>query len=181
MGATRRLDHYEASTGWQPIFLVVAVGAFIILIGATIQFLGLFWSIYNRKKLKDLSGGDPWNGRTLEWSTSSPPPIYNFAVIPTVDQLDPLWAVKRGHSPATKQDYEDIHIPKDTPTGLYIGAFSLLFGFAMTWHIFWLAALSIIAILTLVIIRLSSKDEHEIIPAAKVKEIEANSRRQVIV
>ncbi|MBA3957118.1 MAG: cytochrome o ubiquinol oxidase subunit I [Parachlamydiaceae bacterium] len=172
MGATRRLDHYDASTGWQPIFIVVAIGAFVILCGATIQFIGLFWSIKNRKKNWDHTGGDPWNGRTLEWSIPSPPPIYNFAVIPTVNQIDPLWAIKRGEAPAPVEHYEDIHLPRNTPMGFYIGAFSLLFGFAMTWHMFWLAVLSLIAIVVCMIIRLSGKDEHDLITAEEVKKME---------
>lgn len=172
MGATRRLDHYEAATGWHPLFVVVAIGAVIILIGATIQFLGLFWSIKNRKKLWDKTGGDPWNGRTLEWTTTSPPPHYNFAIIPTVDQIDPFWAIKRGEAPKAEKKYEDIHMPINTPVGFYIGVLSLLFGFGMIWHIFWLALISFIAIVICVIIRLSGNDEHEVIPAAEIKAIE---------
>ncbi len=179
MGATRRLDHYDASTGWHPLFVIVGIGAFIILIGATIQFFGLFWSIINRKKNWDHTGGDPWNGRTLEWSISSPPPIYNFAVIPTVDQLDPLWAIKRGEAPIPQKRYENIYLPINTPMGLYIGIFSLIFGFAMTWHIWWLAIVSFVSILVCVIIRLSGEDEHEIITVAQVKEIEAAHARRM--
>lgn len=177
MGATRRLDHYEASTGWQSIFLVAALGGFIIFLGALIQFLGLFWSIYHRKNLKDPTAGDPWNGRSLEWAIPSPPPIYNFAIIPTVDQIDPLWAAKRGEVTLFKTGYEDIHLPRNTPMGLYIGIFSLIFGFAMTWHIFWLAILSFLAILTCVIIRLSSKDVHDVIKAADVEAMEKEARQ----
>lgn len=172
MGATRRLDHYEASTGWHPLFIIVAIGALIILCGAAVQFFGLFWSIKNRKKNWDHTGGDPWNGRTLEWATPSPPPIYNFAVIPTVDQLDPVWAIKRGQAPKPENIYEDIHLPINTAMAVYIGILSLIFGFAMTWHIWWLAILSFIGIVTCVIIRLSGKDPHEIIPASEVKKIE---------
>ena len=149
MGATRRLDHYEASTGWHPLFIIVGIGALIILCGASIQIFGLFWSIKDRKKNWDHTGGDPWNGRTLEWSIPSPPPIYNFAIIPTVDQLDPLWAIKRGQAPKPEKDYEDIHLPKNTPMGLYIGILSLIFGFAMTWHIFWLAIVSFVGIIVM--------------------------------
>lgn len=179
MGATRRLDHYEAATNWHPLFLTVAAGAIIILLGAVIQIYGLIMSIKNRKKNIDLTG-DPWNARTLEWSIPSPPPIYNFAIIPTVDQIDPLWAIKRGQAPKPHKDYEDILLPKNTPMGLYIGILSLIFGFAMTWHIFWLALVSLIAIITCIIIRLSSPAEHEVITAAQVKEIEeAYSRRTV--
>lgn len=178
MGATRRLDHYEASTGWHPIFVTAAVGAFIILIGAAIQFVGLFWSIKNRKKNWDHTGGDPWNARTLEWSIPSPPPIYNFAIIPTINSLDPLWATKQGKAPEQPKHYEDIHLPINTPMGLYIGILSLLFGFAFTWHIWWLVGLSFAGILACLIIRLSSKDEHEIIPAAQVKAMEEELRRR---
>lgn len=173
MGATRRLDHYDASTGWHPLFITVGIGALIILCGAMIQFLGLFWSIYKRKELKDTTGGDPWNGRTLEWSIPSPPPIYNFAIIPTVDQIDPLWAIKRGQAPKPQEGYEDIDLPKNTPMGFFIGLLSLIFGFAMTWHIFWLAIASFLGIAVCVIIRLSGTDEHEIITAAEVKKIDA--------
>jgi cytochrome o ubiquinol oxidase subunit 1 len=176
MGATRRLDHYQASTGWHPLFILVGIGAVIILIGATIQFLGLFWSIKNRKRNWDTTGGDPWNGRTLEWTTPSPPPHYNFAIIPTVDQLDPFWAIKRGQAPAPRMDYEDIHMPKNTSVPMYIGLFSLVFGFAMTWHIFWLAFISLAALFTCVIIRLSGKDDYELIPAAEVKKEDAHLR-----
>lgn len=176
MGATRRLDHYEADTGWHPLFVLVAIGAGIILIGACIQFFGLFWSIKNRHKNWDHTKGDPWNGRTLEWSIPSPPPIYNFAVIPTVDQVDPVWAIKRGEAPAPKLDYEDIHLPRDTPMGIYIGAFALIFGFAMTWHMFWLAILSLVGIFACMVIRLSGKDSFMIIPAKTVKEMEEKLR-----
>jgi cytochrome o ubiquinol oxidase subunit I len=179
MGATRRLDHYEASTGWQPLFVIAAIGAFIILCGATIQFFGLFWSIKNRRKNWDHTEGDPWNGRTLEWSTSSPPPIYNFAVLPKVDQLDPLWAIKQGQAPIPEKQYEDIYLPKNTPMGLYIGIFSLIFGFAMTWYIWWLAIISFASIIISIIIRLSGEDEHEVITVAQVKEMEAANERRM--
>lgn len=179
MGATRRLDHYEVSTGWHPLFVLVGVGALIILCGLFIQAYGLYQSIKERHKNRDLTG-DPWNGRTLEWSIPSPPPIYNFAITPTVDQLDPLWAIKRGQAPKPQTGYEDIHLPRNTPMGMYIGILSLIFGFAMTWHIFWLAIASFIGIAACLIIRLSGKDVHDVIPAAQVKKMEeaARSRRQ---
>lgn len=177
MGATRRLDHYDASTGWHPLFVVVFCGALIILIGACIQIYGLVKSIIQRNRNRDTTG-DPWNGRTLEWSIPSPPPIYNFAVIPTVDQLDPLWAIQRGQAPRPEKHYEDIYLPKNTSFGVYIGIFSLLFGFAMTWWILWLAAVSFIGLIVCVIIRLSRPDEHELITAKEVREIEAAGLRR---
>lgn len=172
MGATRRLDHYDASTGWNPLFILVGVGAGIILCGVLVQIYGLYKSIKDRKKNLDTTG-DPWNGRTLEWSIPSPPPIYNFAVIPTVDQIDPLWAIKRGQAPKPTENYEDIHLPKNTPIGIYIGIISLIFGFAMTWHIFWLAIISFMGIIAFLIIRLSGPDVHEVITAEQVRQMEA--------
>jgi cytochrome o ubiquinol oxidase subunit 1 len=78
MGATRRLDHYSASLGWQPLFIVSAIGAAIISAGVGIFILQIIVSIIKRKDNIDYTG-DPWNGRTLEWSIPSPAPFYNFA------------------------------------------------------------------------------------------------------
>lgn len=172
MGATRRLNHYDSSTGWRPLFIVAAIGALIILIGVGFQILQLIVSIKNRKKLADVSG-DPWNGRTLEWSTSSPPPIYNFAIIPIVKEIDPFWATK--HSPQKNKEkckYEDIHMPADTPMGLYIGILAMIFGFAFTWQIFWLTGLSFLGIIICLIMHLSAKDSYHIITAKEVEKIE---------
>ncbi len=170
MGATRRLDHYEYEPGWHGLFIIVGIGALIIMCGAIIQVYGLYTSIRDRKRLADVTHGDPWNGRTLEWSTASPPPIYNFAIVPIVSQIDPLWAVKRGKAPIQTQHYEDIHLPKNTPLGFYIGMITLMFGFAITWHIFWLAALCFIAVLACIIIRLSEREEFDIFSADTVKQ-----------
>ncbi len=174
MGATRRLDHYEEATGWHPLFIIVAIGAVILFCGATIQFFGLFWSIKNRKKLWDHTGGDPWNGRTLEWSTASPPPVYNFAQIPRVDDRDPLWEIKHGKSVPPKKDYEDIYLPINSPIAFYIGVFSLIFGFAMTWQIWWLSIFSFVCILSLLIFKLSKTDTHTLITAKEVKAMESS-------
>lgn len=178
MGATRRLDHYELSTGWHPLFVTAGIGAAIILCGVAVQIYDFFSSIKNGRFHRDITG-DPWNGRTLEWSTSSPPPFYNFAIIPTVDQLDPLWAIKRGQAPVQKVEYEDILMPKNTPMGFCIGCLSLIFGFAMTWYIWWLAIISFIGIVISVIIRLSGDDEHDVILASTVREIEEKHKKRV--
>lgn len=171
MGATRRLDHYESETGWQPLFIVVAIGALIILAGIIFQILQIVVSIKQRKKYKDLTG-DPWNGRTLEWTLPSPPPIYNFAILPIVNQRDPFWAIKEGHAPPQNEEYEDISVPKNSPEGLYIGVLSLIMGFALTWDIFWLALVTFLGIVICLINRLSRHDEHLIIPAAEVKKMD---------
>lgn len=172
MGATRRLDHYEAATGWHPLFILVGFGALIIMCGACLQVYGLYYVFKHRKKNRDLTG-DPWNGRTLEWATTSPPPVYNFAILPVVDQIDPVWAMKKGTGPKMSKKYEDILMPKNTSIPMYVGGLSLVFGFAMTWQIYWLSILSFIGIVTCLIIRLSEGDEHDVITAAEVKKMEA--------
>jgi cytochrome o ubiquinol oxidase subunit 1 len=178
MGATRRLNHYDASTGWYPLFLMAALGAAIIMCGVAFFMLQIFVSIKERKKHLDVTG-DPWNGRTLEWSIPSPPPIYNFAILPKVDQRDPFWAIKQGHGPSPlNQHYEDIHLPKNSPTGLYIGGLSLILGFCLTWHIMWLSLLAFLGILACIITRLSGKDEHDIITAQQVEQIEEKLKQR---
>jgi cytochrome o ubiquinol oxidase subunit I len=173
MGATRRLDTYESITGWQPLFIIALIGFGIITSGVITQIYQLIVSVRERKNNLDATG-DPWNGRTLEWSTPSPPPFYNFSQIPNVEGFDAFWLIKnRGEEP---KKYEDIEMPKPTAMGIYISGFSFLAGFGIVWHITWLIALGIIGVVAC-IIRISF-DEHTeyILPASKVAEIE-NKRR----
>lgn len=179
MGATRRLDHYDAATGWQPLFQLVCVGAFLILIGTLLFVYNIFYSIAMRHKNKDTTG-DPWNGRSLEWSIPSPAPIYNFAISPVVDQLDPLWAIKRRQAPKVTHKYEDIHLPKDTSIAAYMGILALGFGFGMVWYIYWLAILCFLGIVACLVYRLSRKDEMQIITAKQVEQIELEFGKQQI-
>jgi cytochrome o ubiquinol oxidase subunit 1 len=178
MGATRRLDHYDLSTGWHPFFIVVAFGAALIVIGIIFQNIQLFVSIMQREKNRDISG-DPWNGRTLEWSTPSPPPIYNFALIPTVSQRDSFWATKET-IPSEKPQYQDIELPKNTPAGLFIAGFAFLFGFGIIWHMWWLGVVGVIGIIICLIIQTSRKETEFVIPAEEVARIEASTRVQDI-
>jgi cytochrome o ubiquinol oxidase subunit 1 len=172
MGATRRLNHYGAGLGWQPLFIVAGIGAVIICIGVMTQILQVIVSYLQREQTRDLTG-DPWNARTLEWSTASPPPFYNFAVIPNVDDIDAFWKMK--HAAKTKQAdavYEPLHLPKNTPCGLIIALFAFFFGFAIIWHIWWLAAVGILGIILTVLIRTTS-DHEEVVSVKKIQKIEA--------
>jgi cytochrome o ubiquinol oxidase subunit I len=176
MGATRRLDHYDASLGWQQLFIVAAVGVAIIGLGVGFQILQLVVSIKQRKSNLDTTG-DPWNGRTLEWSTTSPPPAYNYAVIPKADQRDAFWAAKHTATETTEPAYEAFKMPKNTSVPLLIAVGAFAFGFAMIWHIYWLAILGILGIITLIIVRATS-DEHEYtISAAKIRAMETSEEQ----
>jgi cytochrome o ubiquinol oxidase subunit 1 len=167
MGATRRLDHYDASLGWRPLFIIAAIGVISIIIGFVYQVVQLIVSIKERKQNIDTTG-DPWNGRTLEWSTKSPPPHYNFAVLPEVNCRDPFWVAKEKNiKPAPV--YEDIVMPKNTPIGFIIGGLSMALGFALVWHIMWLALVSFLSIVACLIIRLSDDHIEHVITAEELK------------
>lgn len=175
MGATRRLDHYDASLGWQGLFIVAGVGVMIIMVGVGFQILQLIVSYLQRGTNRDLTG-DPWDGRTLEWSTTSPPPFYNFAVTPEVTDRDAFWVMKQSKKSGVlvgESTHEAIHLPKNSGAGLAIAAFSFLVGFAIIWHIWWLAALALLGIVTSLILRLSADDTHHYIAAADIAKIEA--------
>lgn len=170
MGATRRLDRY-APLEWQPLFIIAFIGALIIFAGVGVQFLQLYVSIKNRKKNKDLTG-DPWNGRTLEWSTTSPPPFYNFAHTPDVAGRDAFWIAKHTKKSQKIEPYHDIHMPANTPFGFYIGSLSFVFGFAAVWHMFWLVGLSAVAIIACCIMYLYQKHREYNLKAQDIEKIE---------
>lgn len=172
MGATRRLDHYDASLGWQGLFVVAGIGVLIIGLGVAFQVLQLIVSFRDRKQNMDLTG-DPWDGRTLEWSTPSPPPFYNFAITPEVHGRDPFWEMKHAKPmDIQKPVYRDIHLPKNTPMGIYIAGSAFIFGFAVIWHIEWLAIAGLIATLLFSIIRLCDDDTEYRVSAAELERME---------
>ena len=174
MGATRRLSHYDAATGWHPLFVIALVGALIIFAGIGFQLLQLFVSFLQRKQNMDLTG-DPWDARTLEWDTASPPPFYNFAFVPHVDSLEPHWDNKRAaknHAEQPKRAYEDIHMPKNTGIGFVIGILAFTFSFGMIWDIWWLAIVSAVGMFAGVVYRSFDYDIDYYVTAAEVEKIE---------
>jgi cytochrome o ubiquinol oxidase subunit 1 len=166
MGATRRLDHYDASLGWQGLFIVAGVGVMIIALGVAFQLLQLGYSIWKRNENR--VGNDPWDARTLEWSIASPIPEYNFATIPQVTSRDQFWVDKKT-GVSHRQEYEDIQVPYNTAAGIYIAGFAFLIGFGLIWHVFWLAAIGLIGVVLLIIIRTMNENPDEIISAAAVR------------
>jgi cytochrome o ubiquinol oxidase subunit 1 len=179
MGATRRTSHYASDTGWQPLFVVAGLGVVIIAVGVAIMLLQLLLSVQRRKQNRDTTG-DPWNGRTLEWSIPSPAPVYNFAVLPVVEGRDAFWAAKqRGDaSGAAAVRYVDILLPANTPAGLAIGMLAFVVGFALIWQMYWATPPAILAIIVVLAIRTTATDDSErVITAAEVEGIERSRAR----
>jgi len=174
MGATRRLDHYDASLGWQQLFIVAAIGLAVIMVGVGFQILQLVYSVWKRDENRDMTG-DPWNARTLEWATTSPPPEYNFAVLPEVTSRDAFWEMKKS-AHKTKVHYEDIEVPSNSPLAIIIAGFAFLLGFGCVWHIWWMVILGALGIVLTVFVRTLSDDDHErVITAEEVKALEAKA------
>jgi cytochrome o ubiquinol oxidase subunit 1 len=171
MGMTRRLNHYD-NPDWHPWLMFAWVGAVLIAIGIVCQVLQLVVSIRDRNlpQNRDVTG-DPWDGHTLEWATSSPPASYNFAIIPDVRKLDAFTEMKSRKDKSTPV-YRDIHMPSNTSAGFIVAMFSLVLGFAAVWHIWWLAIIGLVGSIATVIVYSWQKNEGFYIPAATVAAIE---------
>ncbi|QCL95075.1 cytochrome o ubiquinol oxidase subunit I [Agrobacterium tumefaciens] len=171
MGITRRISQFEDNS-LQIWFLIAAFGAFLIALGIASFVIQLIVSFLKRDQLLDVTG-DPYNGRTLEWSTSSPPPAYNFAFTPVIHDVD-AWAdmKKRGYN-RPREGFIPIHMPKNTGAGVIISAISVVLGFALVWHIWWLAALSMLAIIAVSIAHTFNYNRDYYIPASDVSTVEA--------
>ncbi len=170
MGMTRRLQQI-AEPSWQPLLLVAEAGAIVIFVGVLCQIAQLYVSIRTRESRRDLTG-DPWDGRTLEWATSSPPPAYNYALLPHVETIDAFWEMKqRGVSPM-EAAYETIHMPRNSPTGFITAFFATVTGFALIWHIWWIVILGLLAAaITVMVFGWSDEREREI-PATEIAQME---------
>jgi len=177
MGMTRRLNHY-ANPDWHPWLIVAAIGALTILCGIICQIAQLLVSIHQRAHNKDLTG-DPWDARTLEWSTASPPAPYNFAELPEVHGIDAYLDMKEhGVREKHQADYKDIHMPSNTGAGLIIAGFSFVLGFGLIWYIWWMAILGFIGMIATAILH-SFKDDHGYyIKAADVARMEEAHKAQ---
>jgi cytochrome o ubiquinol oxidase subunit I len=178
-GMTRRLQHYD-NPQWYPWMLLSALGVLIILAGIAAQTAQLVVSIRTRDRRRDLTG-DPWNGRSLEWATSSPPPVFNFAVLPEVKDAEPYWDIKQQALKALRlvtpePEYEPIEMPRNTPTGFITAVFATVTGFALIWHIWWLAILGVVgAYMTFVAFAWRDRAEF-VIPADEVARIDRANR-----
>ena len=179
-GMTRRMQHY-ANTAWQPYLVVAEVGAIVILVGILATIAQLTVSIRTRARHRDLTG-DPWNGRTLEWSTASPPPRYNFAVMPRVESQDAFAYMKQNGTAAVPQgEYEPIELPSNSPNGFVTAFFAVITGFALIWHIWWMAIGALVgAVVTLLMFGWFERVELKISAEQLAKEDRARLSRMSV-
>jgi cytochrome o ubiquinol oxidase subunit I len=180
LGMTRRLQHYDIAA-WRPWMIVATIGFFLLMIGVGFTILQIAVSIRRRDQLRDRTG-DPWNGRSLEWATSSPPPAFNFAIMPDVRGEDAYWAIK-SHAKQQELDekeprYHDIEMPRNSPTGFVCAFFATVMGFALIWHIWWMVAAGFVgAVATFVVFAWRDHDEY-VIPAAEVARVDRAHRTE---
>ena len=170
MGVTRRVNHFE-DMSLQIWFQVAAFGAFLIAIGIACFLIQLVVSYRRRESLRDLTG-DPWNGRTLEWSTSSPPPNYNFAFTPRVHDQDAWWQMKQHGYQRPQNGFIPIHMPKNTWAGIVLAGISVVMGFALIWHMWPLAVLSFAALIIVSIVHTFNYKREYYVPADEVVRTE---------
>jgi cytochrome o ubiquinol oxidase subunit 1 len=178
LGMTRRLNHTN-NPAWDPWLYLACVGVVLIAIGIACQLLQIAVSIRDRKKNADLSG-DPWGGHTLEWATSSPPPFYNFAVLPQVHDIDAFTDMKeKGIAYQMPAQYAPIHMPHNTAAGVVIGGFAGVLGFALIWHIWWLAVVGLVGIIGGALGRAYSSNKDYYVQPEEIAAIELRHHQQM--
>ncbi|WP_122050138.1 cytochrome o ubiquinol oxidase subunit I [Asaia bogorensis] len=179
-GMTRRMNHYD-NADWHVQMLIAAAGAAVIAVGVVCQLMQIYVSIRDRNLAENRDfTGDPWNARTLEWSMSSPPPAYNFAVLPDVHGIDTFHTEKQmGRRSYEGKVLAPIHMPKNTAAGFFVGAFSFVLGFAAIWWIWWLAALALVGVFATVILRSFNNDVDYYVPVSEIERDQANYVRSL--
>ena len=178
LGMTRRMQHFNQPE-WYPWILAAGAGALLIMVGIGFQVAQLVVSIRSRAHRTEPTG-DPWDGRTLEWATSSPPPAYNFAVLPNVEGTEPYWGMKeRARASlhlATEPQYEEIEVPRNSPTGFITAFFAVITGFALIWHIWWIVVLGLVGAYATFVVLAWRDVAESAIPAEEVARMDRANR-----
>jgi cytochrome o ubiquinol oxidase subunit 1 len=178
MGVTRRLRYFE-DPSLQIWFVIAAFGAALIALGIGAMLMQFYVSFRKRHELRDTTG-DPWDGRTLEWSTSSPPPVYNFAFTPIIHDGDAWWDMKQRGYERPHSGFRPVLMPKNTGAGVILAALSAVLAFALIWYIWWLAGVSFVALLGYAIYHTFNYDREFRIPADEVSRTENERTQQLL-
>jgi cytochrome o ubiquinol oxidase subunit 1 len=176
------MQHYD-NLSWQPWLLVAAAGAVIILAGIVCQVVQLVVSIRDREKLRVT--GDPWNGRTLEWATASPPPAWNFAVLPRVSEADAYWNAKQrvkagANQAAQAREFKPIEMPKNSAIGFVNAFFAVVTGFALIWHIWWMAGAGLLGAFAAFLVFAFRGEEEVEVPVEQIAKFERGHPAEVV-
>ncbi|ASS97875.1 MULTISPECIES: cytochrome aa3 quinol oxidase subunit I [Geobacillus] len=176
MGMTRRMYTYSDGLGWTPLNVVATVGAVLMGIG----FIVLCYNIYYSARYgeRDMTG-DPWNGRTLEWATASPPVHYNFPVTPVVEDLDAYWVMKKkyGGFHVKEEDLKPIHMPSNSGRPFWMSVAFFVAGFGLVFKWFALAIVGALFIVLGLILRSFEDDDGYYIPVDEIKRMERAARK----
>jgi cytochrome o ubiquinol oxidase subunit 1 len=178
MGVTRRLRYFE-DPSLQIWFVIAAFGAVLIAIGIGAMLMQFYATFRDRHALRDTTG-DPWDGRTLEWSTSSPPPAYNFAFTPIIHDGDAWWDMKQRGYQRPQSAFKAVLMPRNTGAGVILAALSMVMGFSLIWHIWWLAGVAFMALLVTAIYHTFNYDREFRIPAEQVLRTESERTQQLL-
>ena len=178
MGVTRRISHFD-DPSLQIWFQCAALGAALIALGVACFLGNIVLSTLKRDRLRDVTG-DPWGGRTLEWSTSSPPPSYNFAFTPRIHANDAWHDMKTGGYQRPVSGFIDIHMPRNTAAGFVLAALCTVLAFALIWHMWLIAGLSFAAFLVATIAHTFNYDRDFHLPAAEVQRAEDQRTQQLL-
>jgi len=169
MGLPRRSAAYNEPS-YVPLEIVAFLGAILLTVALVTLVVQLWVSIKHRDE-NHVFAGDPWDGRSLEWSVSAPPPEYNFAVIPVVTGRDAFTIAKQaGNAYQPADTYADIEVPKNSAMGPVLGAIGFALAFGLVWHIWWMAILFFVAAVVTMIAHGFARDTTRIVPAQQVRQ-----------
>lgn len=175
MGVTRRMSQFD-DPSLQIWFIIAAFGVGLIALGIASFLIQIVVSFRKREELRDDSG-DPWDARTLEWSTSSPPPDYNFAFTPVVHDHDSWYDMKNRGYERPLGGFKPIHMPKNTGAGAILSAISVALAFGLIWYMWWLVVVSAVAMFIVAIGHTFNYKRDFYIPADEVTETEGKRTR----
>jgi cytochrome o ubiquinol oxidase subunit I len=153
-----------------PYMAVALFGALIILAAFACLVIQLVVSVMRRERRR-VRAGDPWNASALEWSVAAPTPDYNFPVLPEVTARDAFMVAKEhGTAYRPPECFTDVEVPKNSPLGMILCVTGALAAFGLVWHMWWLVALAMLAMVAAVIWHGSVRDYERVIPAAEIRE-----------